>query len=404
MSVNDMTFNQIAAVLQSVVNQATGVSVLTPTNTSEFVTVAQTALKTGYDPILNAISQVLSRTIFSIRPYYRKFGGIEVSESAWGNMVRKLSIADKNFQNDARYAYPVGYDGTQTPASGDGKSVDMYTINKPDVLQTNFYGANVFSDCYTVFKDQLECAFQSPDGFASFLAMVQQNQVDKLEQARENIARATVVNFIGGIIAEGQTSRIVHLLTEYNAATGLTLTAQSIYQPANYAPFMQWVYARIAGISAMMTERSEMYQTVVNGKHIMRHTPVDRQHVYLYAGERYNTEAMVLADTYHDNYLRYVGDVETVNFWQSIETPGTINVTPGYIGSTGEIVTPAEAVNQGNVYGVIFDGEALGYATTQQWSQPTPFNAKGGYTNIWTHETERNWNDHTEKGVVLLLD
>ena len=43
-------------------------------------------------------------------------------------------------------------------------------------------------------------------------------------------------------------------------------------------------------------------------------------------------------------------------------------------------------------------------ANTQSWSNPTPFNARGGYTNIWMHETQRIYNDHTEKGVVLLLD
>lgn len=64
MAVNDLTFNQLSMVLNSIVQQATGQQVLQVTNTAEFVSVAQTALKTGYDPVLQAISQVLSRTIF----------------------------------------------------------------------------------------------------------------------------------------------------------------------------------------------------------------------------------------------------------------------------------------------------------------------------------------------------
>ena len=111
---------------------------------------------------------------------------------------------------------------------------------------------------------------------------------------------------------------------------------------------MQWVFARISSISAMMTERSEMFQTVVNDMHILRHTPLDRQKVYLYAPARFQTETMAIADTYHDNFLRFA-DNETVNFWQSIETPDSIKVKPVYIGTNGALVTPEAAVEQAGI-------------------------------------------------------
>ena len=234
--------------------------------------------------------------------------------------------------------------------------------------------------------------------------MVTQNVTDKLEQVRENIARATIANHIGAICKEAQNGRVVHLLTEYKTLTGLAdLTAQSVYQPANFKPFMQWVFARISTISNLMTERSEMFQTVVNEMHILRHTPLDRQKVYLYAPARFQTETMAIADTYHDNFLRFA-DNETVNFWQSIETPDSINVKPVYIGTDGALVTPDTAVEQAGIFGIIFDEEALGYTTMQQWANPAPFNARGGYTTMWIHETQRSWSDLTEKAVVLLLD
>lgn len=406
---NDLTFTQISTVLNNVVQQATGTKTIAPVDTASFVTAAQTALKTGYDPVMNALSQVLSRSIFSIRPYSRKFKGLEVSESAYGNQVRKFNIADQDFEDDDRYKYPVAYDSTQTPATGDGKSVDMYVLKKPKILQTNFYGQNVFEDKYPIFKDQLDSAFTGPDEFARFVSMVSTNMMDRLEQARENIARATVANFIGGIVSEGNDDRVVHLLSEYNAQTGLKLTAQTVYTPENFRPFMQWVFSRIAAISSLMTERSNMFQTVVNGMRVNKHTPVADQKVYLYAPAKYQIETMVMADTFNDSYLK-LADNETVNFWQSIETPDSISVNPVYTKTDGTLATPtpsgdaSAAVEQAGIFGVIFDREAMGYATTQQWMAPTPFNARGGYTNFWFHETERNWTDNTEKGVVLLLD
>lgn len=402
-NVNDMTVFQAGTILQSLVQQATGQAVITASTPGEFVSVAQVALKTGYDPILHAMSQMWGRTIFSIRPYERKLSGLEMNMSRWGNAVRKLSIADKPIEDDARFVWPVGYDATKTENPlGNGQSVDMYALNKPDILQVNFYGQAVYENSYTIFEDQLDTAFTGPDEFMRFNAMVSGNRSDKLEQYRENIARGILANYIGSILAEKQATRVVHLLTEYNAETGLTLTAQAIYQPDNFPSFMQWVYARVATISRMMTERSEMFQTVINEKHVMRHTPAARQKVYLYAKAMDQFDAMVKANSYHDNYLKYT-DYEGVNFWQSIETPDSISLKPVYTSTTGTATT-GEAVEQAGIFGVIFDEEALGYAQIRATSDITPKNAKGRYWNTFDHVNFRAIMDMSEKGVLLLLD
>lgn len=300
-NVNDMTVFQAGTILQNIVKQATGQSVIAATTPGEFVSVAQTALKTGYDPIINALSQMWGKTIFSIRPYTRKFGGMEMSMERWGNAVRKLSIADKPIEDDARFTWPAGYDATKAPnAIGDGQSVDMYALNKPDILQVNFYGQSVYENSYTIYKDSFDVAFTSAEEFMRFNSLITGNRSDKLEQYRENIARGLLANYIGSLLGEKQSARVVHLLAEYNAETGLKLTAQSVYQPANFTSFMQWVYARIATISRMMTERSEMYQTVINEKHVMRHTPASKQKVYLYAKAMDQFDAMVKANSYQE--------------------------------------------------------------------------------------------------------
>lgn len=402
-NVNDMTVFQAGTILQSLVKQATGQVTIAASTPGEFVSVAQTALKTGYDPILNAMSQMWGRTIFSIRPYSRKFSGLEMSMERWGNAVRKLSIADKPIEDDARFTWPVGYDSTKAPnALGEGESVDMYALNKPDILQVNFYGQSVYENSYTIFKDNMDVAFTSAEEFMRFNSLVTGNRSDKLEQYRENIARGILANYIGSLLAEKQTTRIVHLLSEYNTETGLKLTAQNVYQPENFASFMQWAYARIATISRMMTERSEMYQTVINEKHVMRHTPANKQKVYLYAKAMDQFDAMVKSNTFHDNYLKFT-DYEGVNFWQSIETPDSISVTPVYTSTTG-VATTGEAVEQAGIFGVIFDEEALGYAQVNNWAAVTPFNAKGGYWNTYDHVNFRAIMDMSEKGVLLLLD
>ena len=393
MAINDLSFNQVATLLNAITSQATGQTELTPTNTNEFVSLATTALKTGYDPLATAISQVLSWTIFSERPYTAKFKGLKVSNQQYGNIVRKLNIVDKPAKEDARFNL---VDGAVVAPS-------MFSVNKPEILQTNFYGANVFSRDYTLYKDQLDCAFRSPDEFQRFISMVVRNTQDKIEQDRENLARATLANFIGGIAAENNDDRVVHLLTEYNAATGKALTNVTVYEPENFPAFMAWVYARIGEISELMTERSQKFQTIVNNKNINRHTPAAFQRLYLSTAKMLQYDSMVLANAFHDNYLKYA-DFERVNFWQSIDDRQTINVKASYLGADGLIKTQESATKVENIFGIIFDDEALGFTEVNEWSQPSPFEASGGYTTFWYHFTLRFWNDYTEKAVLLLLD
>ena len=175
-----------------------------------------------------------------------------------------------------------------------------------------------------------------------FTSMVAQNRSDKLEQYRENIARGLLANYAGSLLAEAQAPRVIHLLTEYNALTGLQLTAQTVYQPENFAPFMRWVFSRVSVLSKLMRERSQMFQTVINNKAVMRHTPAERLKVYMYTPAMEQMTAMVNSVTYNDDFIKYT-DFEAVNFWQSIATPDKIAVNPTYTKTDGTVTTKTGA-------------------------------------------------------------
>ena len=398
-----MNFEQVSTVLTSIVKQATGQTVLTPTDTGSFVSVAQVALRADRDSVMNAISNVLGRTIFSIRPYSAKMTGLMMDTFRWGAMMRKLSIVDSDWADDPAFKWPALFDVSQVPPTGNGQAIDPWTIKKPDVVQTNFYGASVYFDEMTIFEDQLETAFTGPEQLGSFLSLIMTNLSNRLEKSNEELRRGLVCNAIASLIDEANTDRVVHLLTEYNTATGQSYTSTSIYEPANFAPFMKWVYSRVAQITDLFTEMSTMYQTIIGGKNILRHTPYQDQRVYLYSPTRHDIDARVLADTFHDNYLRYA-DVETVNFWQSIKTPDSIDITPAYTSTAGVVYSPASPVTQSDIFGLIFDRDALGMTLLDNRVLSTPLNTKGLYRNLHVHCRQRIVMDNSEKMVVLLLD
>ena len=415
-NVNTDLFYQAATLLTSVVQQATGQSVMTPTNVGEFVSVATTAIRGGYDPIMKALTQMWGRTIFAVRPYSAKLKGLEMDLDRWGNVTRKISYADKPVEADQRFIWPAAYDSNQNPANGDGYSVDMWKINKDDVLQTQFYGQSVYMDERTEFVNSLDAAFRTPEEFMRFNAAAVTNRQNKLEQYRENVARAVLLNlmgslyYIGNALAPlGDSQRVIHLLTEYNTKTGLSLTAQTVMQPDNYPGFMRWCYARLATLSDIMSSRSTMYQTTINGKVINRHTDAENTKIYILSEYLHEMDSMARSVTFHEDLLK-LADVEGVPYWQSIKSPDTIDLANvvSLSDTDGSTITSALAAGStglANVFGVVFDRDAAGYAFVNRFDWMTPgINASGGYFNTFHHANVRTVQDTTEKSVLLLLD
>lgn len=398
---NDLSFNQLSTVLTEIVSQATGKRALAPVNTSSFVTVAQTALKTGYDPLATAISQVLSKTIFSVRPYTRKFKGLNVSNQRYGNHVRKLLTIDKPFEDDDRLKLV------------DGESIDQYKVNKPKVLQTNFYGANQYQKSATIYKDQIDCALSSPDEFASFISMIMQNASDMIEQAHEETARVTINNLISGIYDAEETQqdflaranggkRALNLLKLYNQMNGSSLTVADVFKTANFEGFVKFAFSTINTIADLMTDRNTLFSSQLTDYTIIRHTPKDRMKFYLYTDLVNKINSEVYSTVFNPDFLKLV-DFERVNFWQSPLSPSEIKNKSIMLKKDGTLTAASKPVEIRNVFGVLFDEEAAGYTTVNEWSQPSPFNARGGYYNQFWHFTDRYWNDFTENAVIFYL-
>ena len=402
---NEMTFSQASSLLNAVVKQATGQDSLSAITTPEdLVAVAQTQLAVGYDPVLRAISQVWSDTIFSARPYNAEFNELEMSASAYGNAIRKLSPIAKEMTDSQEFSWPVTYDSInhESNPKGNGESVDMYKINKQEVLQTNFYGTAVYSQKYTIFRDQLKCAFSNYSEFVNFNSLNMLQRANDREQYKENVARCIQANFIASLIDENKTERVVHLLTEYNTLTGLNLTAANVYEPGNFPPFIRWVYARIKSIARKMTTQSQYFQTVINNKPVVRHTPSSDLRIAILGDVADQIDSMVYPVNY-DNKKFEFGDYRKVSYWQSIKSPADINVTPVYTDTNGD-VKKGSPVTGKTIWGLIHDKAALGYAEVEPWTGTTPLNISGGYWNEEYHARYKTIQDNTEKAVVLLLD
>ena len=390
MGVNTLTFEQSAAFLMDLYEEATGQkSTIQVTDTGTFTTVGTTLLQMGYDPIIGAITQVLDKSIYSVRPYSQKFKGINVDERKWGAVVRKINYIDSDLdENDMRLELE------------DGESIDQYVVKKPKVLQTNFYGNTTYSDHITIFRDQLDSAMRDAGEFGRFMAGVMQNMSDKFAQIAEAEARGTLINFMTGK-AVGDSDNVINVLQKYYDETGVELSPATMYEKENYIPFIQWFYSFVNDLTDFMAERSEMYHMNLTGKELKRHTSAQFLKAYMSGTVVNKIASNVLASIFNPEKLKMI-DFEKVTFWQNIKDPYHVKATPTYFKvSDGSLVTAESAVEIENVIGVLFDTEALGITRRSTWSAPSPFNASGGYYNIFYHWTQSTWNDFTENGVVL---
>ncbi len=405
---NEMTIAQAGQIVAAVYKQATGQTVPTALDLSSYISVATTALKTGKDVLMNAISQMWRETVFAVRPYTGSFTDMEFSTTRWGNADRKISYASRIPESNAAYAYPVAYDAGETVPTGDGGTVDMYVINKDKPIQTVYYGRSTYAFHRTRFLDQLETAFLNPEELIRYNAAAVQALSNDREGWAESMRRGLIINAMGALAKEGQTGRVIHLLTEYNTATGQSLTATTVRLPANYAPFMRWVYGRLGKIKDQMRENNTLFTTqltalTTDGWHILRHTPADRLKIKMLSEELHHLRASVLSTTYNPGYLSLEG-IEGVPYWQAPSTPDSFSVKPCYTQADGTQASGGDTVTASAILGIMYDEDFVGCTKIADSVYTTPFNASGEYWNDYYKEIYKTRFDMTEKACLLVID
>ena len=393
MAMNEMSINQIYTIVNQIVNDVKGGTQTAPVNTAGFLAQATTALKTGYDPVINSISQIMHKTIFSDRAYRPIFSGIRKNSEQWGNHVRKLNPLDSDFESNDIYNLV------------DGQSIDQYVVNKPKIIQTNFYGETTYQKHLTIFGRQLDTAFSDASELGRFFTTVMTNAQSQIAQAREELERETVAGFIAAK-AKADSGNVISLIDKYNAETGAELTAETAMLPANFPDFARWTFAFIKTLAQDMLVRGYRYHLNLTGLQtpimIPRHTPAANLKMVMYAPFINAVDARVLSTTFNDEYLRYIEKSE-VTFWQTPEAPADITAIASYTGDAGTVVTDESETEVTDVVAVLYDEEAMGHTIVNNSSTPTPYNARGGYYNQFWNWTDRYWADLTENAVVLTL-
>jgi hypothetical protein len=394
----------IYTIANALVKEVTGQTpAITAVDTSSFVNVGQMCLDQSKEGTLQALSNMVARTIIAVRPYSGRFTSIEATSQEWGLFIRKIAFFSGEF-DETKFINTAQNPNTLR----DGNSVDMYKIKKRYPLEMYYTGESPLNQRYTTFREQLKTAFQSEGEFSVFLngMMVEiGNDVARWKTA-EN--RAVVMNFIGSLYNTGKPGQKVNLVEQFNMARGTAYTTHDLLT-VHLQEFLSFFVSYMETLTGLLEESSELYHltplcTDDNGNtlHLFRHTPKSEQKLLLYQPLINDAKAWVYPAIFGPGYLSF-GNYEGVQFWQNINDRSAVSVTPAQFNVNTAKQEVGKPVHLDFVVGLLYDRRALATAYRQDSVYTTPFNISGEYYNTEHHWKMNYMQDPTENAVLFYM-
>lgn len=332
-----------------------------------------------YENVTNGLLLRIGYEIFVDRKYNTTLPSIYKNNVEYGQIIAKTrGKLDKAYINQSwELVNGASYDDNQYVES---------------TTETKLFAKR---DAYEIRKsipdEQLKGAFTSPEALIRYVSMLFTMVANSIEMKRELLVHATISNFIGLVNANGKNAQNIHLLTEYNALKGTTLTsANALYDKE----FLQYATGRIKHIQSMMTRYSNMYS--LEGADTF--TPIDLQHLLLLDLFAQNTFTYLSSSTFHDEFVKLPYN-ETIPYWQGSGVDGAL----ADLSKIDITTSNGDAVVVNNVIGVLFDHDALGM-TEDKPSVQTHYVKSSEFTNYWFKEKVGYFNDTNENFVVFYLD
>lgn len=414
-----LTQTDIHALINAVVKEATGQeTTLQQVDLHDFASVGETLLASGTENVLNALSLVLGRTFMAVRPYDAKLALINsLNTDAYSHRLRKISFYAKDAQASGDWntqlftnladGFTNGQNEAGTPPVAQSTK-SMWEQNQSMPIEFNFGGSSVWEDSITLYEDALKQAFRSADDFGSFVSGIMTEKGNDIESQKEAFNRMTLLNHMAGVYDLNQTGSVVNLTAAYNAEFGTSYTTAQLLS-TYLKEFMEFFTAKIKIDSRSLTHRSALRHWSVpktvgaDTYHILRHTPRDRQRLFLYNPIMMKAQSYVFPEIFNPEYLQIV-NYEGVDFWQNEAAGAAIDIIPA-IPDTSDPTeqTTGTEVKLDVVVGLLFDEDAMMVDYQLERSATTPLEARKNYRNMWWSYSKNAINDFTENAILYYM-
>lgn len=409
------------ALMSALVREATGQQAATVEDLSSFVSAGETVLATGMENVFNALGVVMGRMFVATRPYKAKLALINaMNTDCYTSRFRKISFYAKDpvasgFFNTDLYTNLA--DGYTAGDNGGASTHSMWEQHQAMPLEFHFGGSTVWDDCLTSYEEKVRAALRGPEELVEFVTGQLTEHANDIESQKESFNRMTLLNKIGNCyyFQEGlsQTKRTaINLTYEYNQRFGTSYTSAQL-RSTYLTSFLEFMTATIKKYMDFMTERSAMFHLpmtkTVGGVNysILRHTPYDRQRLFLFEPLFREAEAMVLPEIFRPDYLDIKKQYEGVSFWQEQaeddEDRAAVNINTAYYDTVTGYQLKSPDIELEYVVGLLLDEDALMVDYQLERAIATPVEARKGYRNTWLHFSKNAIDDPTENAILFYM-
>lgn len=378
-----MQVKQLKEIVNSATSEVLGKTDVVNDDLTNLVDVGNEIFDT--DNVDNYVKKLIDRigqVIFVNRLYAGGVPSVLMDSWEYGSVVEKISAdmpeADENDSWNLQ----------------NGQTYSQDTFYQPKV-SAKFFNSKVTFDVKLSFTtQQVKESFSNVNELNGFISMLETGVKNSMTVKLDGLIMRTINNMTGQILNSANGLQKVNLLTEYNAVSGQTLTANKALMDKD---FLKFASLTIKKYQARITKMSTLFNA--GGK--ARFTTTDNLHTVLLSDFADSAEVYLMSDTYHNDTVS-LPNHETVPYWQGSGKSYAFNdISKIDVKIDTGNKTP-KAVTQTGILGVMFDTNALGVSNLNQRTT-TSYNARAEfYTNYYKMDAGY-FNDLNENFVVFYI-
>ena len=380
---NNMKVTQLKDIVNSVTSEVLGKTDVVNEDLTNLVDVGNEIFDT--DNVDNYVKKLIDRigqVIFVNRLYAGGVPSVLMDSWEYGSVVEKISAdmpeADENDSWNLQ----------------NGQTYSQDTFYQPKV-SAKFFNSKVTFDVKLSFTtEQVKESFSNVNELNGFISMLETGVKNSMTVKLDGLIMRTINNMTGQILNSANGLQKVNLLTEYNTASGQTLTANKALMDKD---FLKFASLTIKKYQARITKMSTLFNA--GGK--ARFTTTDNLHTVLLSDFADSAEVYLMSDTFHNDTVS-LPNHETVPYWQGSGKSYAFNdISKIDVKIDAGNKTPKQ-VTQTGILGVMFDTNALGVSNLNQRTT-TSYNARAEfYTNYYKMDAGY-FNDLNENFVVFYI-
>lgn len=388
-----MKVKQISSMLNTVFGEILGDTGLINEDMSNLISAGQvitssTQFGDNFENYAGQIVDKVGRTVFADRVYRAKDLGIWRDSWEYGSVLEKIRVDVGDYEDNCEWDLTKpGTTGLDYNENLQAHIEELFRFVPANAQAKYFNLKTTFKTVISITRKQLKSAFNGASEMARFIGMIENRIMSKMEIAKDQLQRRTLVNLIGTKIHAGT---VVDLKAEFEAAGGATISnfAAALKDP----DWLKFAAKKITMDREFMTEPSKIY----NEGNFYTHTPIEDSRLVVLADLDAGLKFNLYGDTYNEEFVK-LDNYKTVPFWQGSGTAMSLTDR-----SKINIKTAGgDTVEEGGILGILFDRDAA-MVCNEDPEVRSQYNADGNFTNYFYTYDCSYFNDFDENAIVYV--